>query len=234
MIISCQEPKHFGNLKMDIESFDYNFDVEAFYAFNGNNDGSITADADASIKKIILELKPIEITNYKVAPKRRNDTLRTIIGKEYALRIWNPSDSVAHYGNYYFAKIDMLQSLNKDLIGVACTDIEGDEDKAKELRDYIVLKEGKPHEKEVNLVYNCRIYTWQKEDRIIALTVRYNEIVKAPFLSDEMTDLERESYAPQTVQVRLFSINNKYKDLALNNLYRGDWMYMQYNDKNPH
>lgn len=87
MIISCQEPKHFGNLKMDIESFDYNFDVEAFYAFNGNNDGSITADADASIKKIILELKPIEITNYKVAPKRRNDTLRTIIGKEYALRI---------------------------------------------------------------------------------------------------------------------------------------------------
>ncbi|MEC4054479.1 hypothetical protein VSP10_17040 [Myroides odoratimimus] len=230
ILLSCQEPKKFGDLKMDIETFNYDFPVEDFYAFNGNNDGSITADADASVMTVVKELKPIEITHYRVAPKRYNDSLRDIIGKEYSMRMWIESDSVAKYGDYYFDKVDMLQSLNKDLIGVACSDLKGDENKVIQLRDYIISKEGEPVEKIAFMVYDCIVYTWQKEDRVLALVVRYHEITEPPFIAEHISAEEQEVYTPSRVQVRLFSINNKYKDLVFNNLYRGEWAYMQYND----
>lgn len=225
--LACQEPKHFGNLKMDIETFDYDFNVEEFYAFNGNDNGTITANADASIKEVIASLKPIEITYYRTATKRKKDSVRPIMGKEYAMRIWNAGDSVAYYGNYYFSKIDMLQSNKKDLIGVACTDIKGDEFKAKELLDYIISKEGQPEEKIVQVIYPVRIYTWHKKDRTIALALRYPDIPKKPFISDEMTEEELEQYELPEMQIRLFSINSKYKKMVTDNLYRGEWMYMQ-------
>ncbi|CEN50445.1 hypothetical protein [Capnocytophaga canis] len=239
---SCSSPK-LGKDRLDLEKFDLNFDVDAFYADEikkgkenmkelekleekREKEGFSEKARKELVKKAWKLLKFKSIEKDTIFNAQFYEDERSPIGYQYDMWGWNSADSLANYHKMHFHKINMATSLEGDFMAlVAQSQGEGTEDFEALLR-YLEQKHGKVMVKEKNFFRNFPIYYWELDDRLLAMISKQqkqaNLILK---LSKEATENNPTTDTISFNTTHLFILNNQYKhDSIISNFRSGDWI----------
>ncbi|CEN48113.1 conserved exported hypothetical protein [Capnocytophaga canimorsus] len=240
--ISCSSPK-LGKDRLDLEKFDLNFDVDAFYADEIKKGKENMKELEKLEQKREKEgfsekarkelvKKAWKLLNFKSI---RKDTIfnaqfyedeRSPIAYRYDMWGWNSADSLANYHKMHFHKINMATSLKGDFMAlVAQSQGEGTDDFEALLR-YLEQKHGKPTVKEDRIFNGFFTYHWELDDRLLAIFSRYDNKENTLKLGVEITENGvKADTAKQPAHItRLFILKNQYKqDSILTHFIRGEW-----------
>lgn len=249
MFSNCAQPK-IRKDQLDLEKLHLDFNVDAFYADeikkaenyqekveelreNIRNDVYKTEkEVEKAENKIfeLLDVKWIEIDTLYKDPYNYDKTQDKPIGIQYNMRSWGSNDSLAYYGKVYFKKIDMMQSLDSAFMAlVALNESEG-EDTFKQLLADIEQKYGKAKVKEFDFFGAYYVYYWELEDRLLAISSKYDDKENTLALGVEVTenDVKIDTAKQPTINTNLFILNNTYKqDSIVKHLTSGDWLYFR-------
>ncbi|MFK8294676.1 hypothetical protein ACI760_00605 [Capnocytophaga canimorsus] len=240
--ISCSSPK-LGKDRLDLEKFDLNFDVDAFYA----DEIKKGKRNEKELKKLrekrenehlsekerqkmqerfweLLDFKSIQIDT--VFEDEILNRKRIPLANQYNMWNWSQDDSLAYFQKMHFYKIEMATSFKGDFMAlVAQSQGEGTDDFEALLR-YLEQKHGKVTVKEKNFFRNFPIYYWELDDRLLAMISKQqkqaNLILK---LSKEATENNPTTDTIRFNTTHLFILNNQYKhDSIISNFRSGDWI----------
>ncbi|MFJ1473735.1 hypothetical protein ACILE9_05670 [Capnocytophaga cynodegmi] len=243
MMYSCSSPK-LGKNQLDLEKFDLNFDVAAFYADEINkgkenmkeleklrekrdNEGFSEKEKEALTEKIweLLDFHVIEIDT--VLSGKTYEDERNPIAYQYDMRSWSTSDSLAYFQKMHFYKINMATSLKDDFMAlVAESESKGTND-VKALLDYLEQKHGKPMVKENSFYNGSFTYHWELDDRLLAIFSHHDNKESTLKLGIEVTEdgVKTDTTKQPTLVTRLFILKNQYKhDSIISCFGSGDWI----------
>ncbi|MFK8274453.1 hypothetical protein ACI76Y_02085 [Capnocytophaga cynodegmi] len=241
MMYSCSSPK-LGKNPLDLEHFDLNFDVAAFYADEiekgkkntkeleklrekRDNEGFSEEEKKALTEKIweLMDFHGIEIDTVL---SREYENERNPIAYQYDMRSWSTSDSLAYFQKMHFYKINMATSLKDDFMAlVAESESKGTND-VKALLDYLEQKHGKPMVKENSFYNGSFTYHWELDDRLLAIFSRHDSKENVLKLGIKVTEdgVKADTTKQPTHITRLFILKNQYKqDSILRRFTRGNW-----------
>ncbi|MFJ1321896.1 hypothetical protein ACILDT_02670 [Capnocytophaga canis] len=239
---SCSSPKLRKN-QLDLEKFDLNFDVAAFYADEINKgkenmkelkklrekrdkEGFSEKEKEALTEKI-WELLDFHVIEIDTVFKGEFTKEKTPIAYQYDMRSWSTSDSLAYFQKMHFCKINMATSLKGDFMALVAESESKGTDDFKALLDYLEQKHGKPTVKENSFYNGSFTYHWELDDRLLAIFSRYDNKENTLKLGIEVTEdgVKADTTKHPTHVTRLFILKNQYKqDSILRRFTRGDWI----------
>lgn len=257
-ILSCTNPK-LGEDRLNLEKFDLNFNVGKFYANEIDKEKKYEEQKDVLLEKIHkkdytekefeeLDEKLSELNNFKwikidtvynqiynSATYTYENDLKNIIGLQYNMMSWGSEDSLAYYGKMHFKKVDMAKSPKGDFMAlVALSESEGADD-FKQLLNHIEQNHGKAAVKEYEFFGSYFVYFWELEDRLLAISSKYDDKENTLKLGIEISEdsVKIDTTKQPTINTKLFILNNQYKqDTIIRRFHSGDWLYfMQILDK---
>ena len=213
MSISCNTPR-LGVDKLDLEKVSTDFNIPNFYA------GEIEKkEAYTALKRD--GKRPTKNYGYHdiIIDSLYDDTSKNIVAIQYKMPSSSSADAVAYFNKKDFQKIAMLKSPNGDFMGLVAEkfnreDVKQETKEFEELVDYLTLKNGKPEIKEVGLIEKNLMYSWIKNDFLIAVKTKI----------DAINFGDKEESISNT---RIFIINRKYLSVITEKIHEGDWLSLK-------
>lgn len=245
---SCGQTSELGKDNLNLEKFDLNFSVAKFYANEIEKEKKFEEQKDLVIEKIgekrhtekeIEELDKVLSTFndfkwIKIDTVRSGDdfygTTGKPIGIQYNMRSWSPKDSMVHYENMHFEKINMMKNFDDDFIALVATNESKDENDFKQLLSQIEKKKGKAKVLKNEFFGSYYVYFWELKDRLLAISSKYDDKKNTLKLGIEIDDdrIKVDTTKHATINTQLFILSNKFKqDSILKKLNTGDWLYFK-------
>ncbi|MFJ1327683.1 hypothetical protein [Capnocytophaga canimorsus] len=242
MLHSCSSPK-LGKNRLDLEKFDLNFDVAAFYTdeiekaeknmkesdnlLEKRNKGNLSEKEKEALTEKIFELLRFHVIQIDTVFKGEFTKEKTPMAYRYDMRSWSTRDSLAYFQKMHFCKINMATSLKGDFMALVAESESKGTDDFKVLLDYLEQKHGKPTVKENSFYNDSFTYHWELDDRLLAIFSRYDNKESSLKLGIEVTenDVKVDTTKQPTHVTRLFILKNQYKhDSIIRNINSGDWV----------
>ncbi|MFJ1377146.1 hypothetical protein ACILPE_01295 [Capnocytophaga canimorsus] len=242
MLHSCSSPK-LGKNRLDLEKFDLNFDVAAFYTdeiekaeknmkesdnlLEKRNKGNLSEKEREKLTEKIFELLRFHVIQIDTVFKGEFTKEKTPMAYRYDMRSWSTRDSLAYFQKMHFCKINMATSLKGDFMALVAESESKGTDDFKALLDYLEQKHGKPTVKENSFYNDSFTYHWELDDRLLAIFSRYDNKESSLKLGIEVTenDVKVDTTKHPTHVTRLFILKNQYKqDSIIRNINSGDWV----------
>ncbi|WP_172917499.1 hypothetical protein [Capnocytophaga canis] len=242
MLHSCSSPKLRKN-QLDLEKFDLNFDVAAFYTdeiekaqknmkesdnlLEKRNKENLSKKEREKLTEKIWELLRFHVIQIDTVFKGKFTKEKTPMAYRYDMRSWSTRDSLAYFQKMHFCKINMATSLKGDFMALVTESESKGTDDFKALLDYLEQKHGKPTVKENSFYNDSFTYHWELDDRLLAIFSRYDNKESSLKLGIEVTEdgVKADTTKHPTHVTRLFILKNQYKqDSILRRFTRGDWI----------
>ncbi|WP_172915420.1 hypothetical protein [Capnocytophaga canimorsus] len=242
MLHSCSSPK-LGKNRLDLEKFDLNFDVAAFYTdeiekaeknmkesdnlLEKRNKGNLSEKEREKLTEKIFELLRFHVIQIDTVFKGEFTKEKTPMAYRYDMRSWSTRDSLAYFQKMHFCKINMATSLKGDFMALVAESESKGTDDFKALLYYLEQKHGKPTVKENSFYNDSFTYHWELDDRLLAIFSRYDNKESSLKLGIEVTenDVKVDTTKHPTHVTRLFILKNQYKhDSIIRNINSGDWV----------
>ncbi|GIJ96083.1 hypothetical protein CAPN001_06520 [Capnocytophaga stomatis] len=239
---SCSSPKLRKN-QLDLEKFDLNFDVAAFYTdeiekaqknmkesdnlLEKRNKENLSKKEREKLTEKIWELLRFHVIQIDTVFKGKFTKEKTPMAYRYDMRSWSTRDSLAYFQKMHFCKINMATSLKGDFMALVAESESKGTDDFKALLDYLEQKHGKPTVKENSFYNDSFTYHWELDDRLLAIFSRYDNKESSLKLGIEVTenDVKVDTTKHPTHVTRLFILKNQYKhDSIIRNINSGDWV----------
>ncbi len=159
------------------------------------------------------------------------DNTGDIVGIQYNMRSWTPNDSLAFYDQMYFESINMMIDVKGEFMALTAVNESQSENAFKNLLDYIEQQNGKAKVRSNDFFGSYNVYSWELEDRLLAIASKYDNkknTLKLEIEIDENNGVKIDTTKNPTINTRLFILNNKFKqDSILKQLTSGDWLYFK-------
>ncbi|MFK8375789.1 hypothetical protein [Capnocytophaga canimorsus] len=242
MLHSCSSPK-LGKNRLDLEKFDLNFDVAAFYTdeiekaqknmkesdkiLEKRNKENLSEKEREKLTEKIWELLRFHVIQIDTVFKGEFTKEKTPMAYRYDMRSWSTRDSLAYFQKMHFCKINMATSLQGDFMALVAESESKGTDDFKALLDYLEQKHGKPTVKENSFYNDSFTYHWELDDRLLAIFSRYDNKESSLKLGIEVTEdgVKADTTKHPTHVTRLFILKNQYKhDSIIRNINSGDWV----------
>lgn len=246
---SCGQNAELGKDNLNLEKFDLNFIVDKFYAKEIEKEKKYEEQKDVIIEEIykkkhtekeidefdeklskLKDFKWIVIDTIYSGNKYYGDIGKPI-GIQYNMRSWSTNDSLAYFEKMYFEKIDMMKSFDGNFMALVATNESKDENNFKQLLNQIEKKNGKARVLENDFFGSYHIYFWELEDRLLAISSKYDDKHNTLKLGIEIGDdkvIKVDTTKHSTINTQFFILNNKFKqDSILQKLNSGDWLYFR-------
>jgi hypothetical protein len=222
---SCSgQPKVFGESPINLENFDFNLNVKKFYP-EANKYRAIYVPITQAIQIYDVELDnlgSILIMKETVREGWREDSEPKWI--EYKQQGCNNYQKLAVFGKYTFSCVDMVTTVDNQVMVIGAYDFYGTEENAMNFIKLLNKKYGKNIQTKKNVFSrDFNIYTWELKDRIIkycfvspddrgTLTVVLGE-------QNEETEEEEE------MEAYFYIIKKEYADKVIGNLNTDNLIY---------
>ncbi|MFJ1473725.1 hypothetical protein ACILE9_05620 [Capnocytophaga cynodegmi] len=223
---SCSSPK-LGKNQLDLEKFDLNFDVAAFYADEiekvRKNEEELDRDKR---KRKIEELLALRLIDTDTVFKGEFMEEKTPVANQYNMRSYNRNDSLAYFQKMHFYKINMATSLKGDFMALVAKSESKGTDDFEALRHYLEQKHGKPTLKDDKMYRGLITYHWELDDRLLAISFIHDNEENVLKLGIEITEdgVKADTTKQPTHVTHLLILKNQYKqDNIIGDFIRGDW-----------
>ncbi|WP_108867134.1 hypothetical protein [Aquimarina aquimarini] len=237
-LLSCNSPK-LGEDILNFEKLDISFGIEDFYSkeFEKSEIFELQKDEILSGKKEeefgdklmkFWDFHTIKIDSVYRETWSYSDPGR-LIGIQYNMMGWSSGDSLAHYHNMYFEKIDMMNSANGEFMALVAKNESKNRDDFDSLLNYLKQKEGEPTVVKNDFFGVYYNYSWNLNDRYISITSKLNNKKNTLKIDFEINEdsIVMDTIKKPSIDTRLFIINKKYKDSIIGKLHSGDWLFLK-------
>ncbi|MDR2272055.1 MAG: hypothetical protein LBF27_14210 [Sphingobacterium sp.] len=231
--LSCAIPQ-LGKQLVNLETFDLNFDVDRFYSpeietaklYSAQRDEILAGKKEEEFGDKLIDpwsFETIAVDSVFVddifAPSKQ------LVGLQYNMKSHTLGDSLALYGNMHFEGLNMMRSKEGNFMALVATKENENEEAFRTLLARLEKKYGKAKITEKDFFGGYNVYSWQLQDRLIAISSKHNDKsneLKVAIDTDRKT-IDTAKHA--TIDTKFFLLSNKYRQAISGNLKSGAWLY---------
>lgn len=231
--LSCTHPKLDGQT-LDLENFNLNFDVDEFYSptiekaklYSVQQEEIIAGKQEQDFGDKLIDPWSFEtIAIDSVFVDNIFASSKQLVGLQYNMKSWAQGDSLAQYGKMCFEAINMMRTKEGQFMALVASNQNEGEELFKQLVAEIERTHGKPKVTDQDFFGNYKVYSWQLEDRLLAISSKYNDKSNELKLAFDLDSMKADTTKRPSIDTKLFMVSNNFRDTVLGNLNSGEWLY---------